>query len=147
MHTLGLSTTYFLLPWNLGWLYNPHSGGGSPRVSSSWQPEECWRLNARIPPPLPRSPKGFGVSTVEAEKPQGTLCRAAQGECSSFLFCMGPVGSREGHAAQPKGFPPTCNPDRQIRFRDGRCAWWQNSVLLTYVSAECKLGHHGINNR
>lgn len=56
MHTLGLSTTHFLLPWNLGWLYNSHSGGVLTKVSSSWQPEECWHLNARIPPPLPLLP-------------------------------------------------------------------------------------------
>lgn len=63
---------------------------------------------------------------MEAEKAQGTrqswsLCRAAQGECSSSLFRMGPVGT-EGQAAQPKGLPPTCNTDQthQAQRRQAR---------------------------
>lgn len=66
---------------------------------------------------------------MEAEKAQGTrqswaLCRAAQGECSSSLFRMGPVGTKEGQAAQPKGLPPACNTDqtRQAQRRQARVA-------------------------
>lgn len=131
MHTLGLSTMYFLLPWNLGWLYNSHSGGvltKSVLILAAWRmlTSECPNPSPAAPAPhyTKRSPKGSGVFSVEAEKPQGTLCRTAQGECSSFLFCMGPVGTRGGHAAQPKGFPPTCNTHRQTRFRASRCVWW-----------------------
>ena len=54
MHTLGLSTFFFFLEILDGCTIL--TVGGSPGVSLSWRPEGCWRLNARIPPPLPLLP-------------------------------------------------------------------------------------------
>lgn len=106
---------------------------GSPGVSSSWRPEECGRLNTRIPPPThcphspytKRSPKGSGVFTVELEKPrvQGKAGDFAELLRASVLHSSSAWGlwaQRRDRQQSQKAFLQRAAQTRHARLRDGR---------------------------
>lgn len=53
---------------------------------------------------------------------------------------------RRDRQRSPKAFLPRATQTRHARLRDGRHAWRQNPVLLTYMSTECELEYHGIHS-
>lgn len=158
MHTLGLSTAYFLIPWNLGWLYNSHSGRahqecphpGGLKNADVWTPASPPTHCPRSPY-TKRSPKGSGVFTVESEKPrvQGKAGDFAELLRASVLHSSSAWGlwaQRRDRQQSQKAFLQRAAQTRHARLRDGRHVRRQNPVLLTYMSTECELEHHGINS-